>query len=82
MNGSASASARSNRALSTSRWSAWQHAASTISPEMSVPTTEPHSPTAAAMRKLTRPVPHATSSTRSPGCRATMSSIRDCAGSS
>ena len=52
------------------RSAATRRAASTISPEMSVPTTAPRRPTVSATRKLTSPVPQATSSTRSPGRRA------------
>jgi hypothetical protein len=81
-NGSSSASARSKPALSAPRSAATRRAASTIAPEMSVPMTAPLRPTASAIRRLTSPVPQATSSTRSPGCRASMSSIREWAGSS
>jgi hypothetical protein len=80
--GSASASARSKRALASSRSAAPRCAVSTISPEMSVPTTVPSRPTVTAARKLIRPVPQATSSRRSPGRNAAMPSIRECAGSS
>ena len=55
---------------------------STIASEMSVATTLPRGPVDSAARNVTRPVPQATSITRSPSRMAASASMRSCAGSS
>jgi hypothetical protein len=77
-----SASIRRKRAFSTPRAAATVAASCVIRSEMSVPTTDPDPPTASAAGKETSPVPQATSSTRSPGRSAAISSSRCCAGQS
>jgi hypothetical protein len=54
----------------------------TMSSEISEAATNPLAPTVSAARNVTRPVPQATSSTRSPGWSAASASIRSCAGRS
>jgi hypothetical protein len=55
---------------------AWRCAASTIASEKSLTTTRPLGATAAAAAKANAPVPAAISSTVSPDCRSSRSSIR------
>ncbi len=55
---------------------------STMFCDRSVASTSPDRPTAAAIARVTRPLPHAASSTRSPGLRAAAASSVACAAAS